>query len=72
MKYTYMKKVIKKERINAQKGRARAGHLKPCEVPPKEIKELACSALFDFHDNLKSCFPVANLAQILNPPQWRK
>ena len=67
-----MKKVIKKERINFQKGRARTGHLEPCEVPSKEIKELVCSTLFDFHDNLKSGFPVANLAQILNSPQWRK
>ena len=48
------------------------GHLEPCEVPPKEIKQLVCSALFDLHDNLKTGFPGANLAQILNPPQWRK
>lgn len=56
----------------SKKERARMGHLEPCEVPPKEIKQLVCSALFDFHDNRKTGFPGANLAQILNPPQWRK
>lgn len=41
----------------SEKERARMGHLEPCEVPLKEIKELVCSALFHFHDILKSGFP---------------
>ena len=56
----------------SEKERARMGHLEPCEVPLKEIKELVCSALFQFHDILKSGFPGANLIQILNSPQWHK
>ena len=56
----------------SKKERARMGHLEPCEVPLKEIKELVCCALFQFHDILKSGFPGANLIQILNSPHWHK
>ena len=56
----------------SKKERARMGHLEPCEVPLKEIKELVCSALFHFHDILKSGFPGTNLIQILNSPQSHK
>ena len=66
MKYTYMKKSDKK-------GKGKNGTLiESCKVPPKEIKELVCSALFHFHDILKSGFPGANLVQILNSPRWHK
>ena len=68
-----MKKCDKKRKgLMSKKERARMGHLEPCEVPLKEIKELVCSALFQFHDILKSGFPGANLIQILNSPQWHK
>ena len=56
----------------SEKERARMGHLEPCEVPLKEIKELVCSTLFHFHDILKSGFRGANLIQILNSPQSLK